>query len=57
VLAVDARVDLNGAGDIRLQMNGGVLDGSLEGMGNIVYSGVVSEERIRIDGLGRVRAE
>ncbi len=57
VPAVDARVDLNGAGDIRLQMNGGVLDGSLEGMGNIVYSGVVSEERIRIDGLGRVRAE
>ncbi|MCD6342815.1 MAG: DUF2807 domain-containing protein [Spirochaetaceae bacterium] len=55
--AVDARVDLNGAGDIRLEMNGGVLDGSLEGMGNIVYSGVVSEERIRIDGLGRVRAE
>ncbi len=57
VPAVDARVDLNGAGDIRLEMNGGVLDGSLEGMGNIVYSGVVSEERIRIDGLGRVRAE
>jgi len=57
VPSVDARVDLNGAGDIRLLMNGGVLDGSLEGMGNIVYSGKVSEERIHIDGLGRVRAE
>ncbi len=57
VPAVDARVDLNGAGNIRLQMNGGVLDGSLEGMGNIIYSGIVSDEKIRIDGLGRVRAE
>ncbi|MCK5736696.1 MAG: DUF2807 domain-containing protein [Spirochaetaceae bacterium] len=57
VAAVDARVELNGAGDIRINMNGGVLDGVLDGMGNIVYSGTVSEEKIRIEGLGKVRSE
>ncbi len=57
VQAVNARVDLNGAGDIRLKMKGGVLDGSLDGMGNIVYSGTVSDEDISVEGLGRVRSE
>lgn len=57
VESVNARVELEGAGEIRLDMNGGVLEGSLDGMGSIIYSGVVTEEKIRIEGLGRVRSE
>ena len=56
VESVNARVELDGAGEIRLDMNGGVLDGSLEGLGNITYSGLVAEEKISIDGLGKVRS-
>jgi hypothetical protein len=55
VQSVNAEVDLEGAGEIRLYMDGGVLDGSLEGLGSIVYSGIVSEENIKVEGLGKVR--
>ena len=44
-------------GDIRFIMNGGVLDGFIDGVGNIVCPGDTAEEKIRINGLGRVRAE
>jgi hypothetical protein len=57
VQSVNAEVDLEGAGEIRLYMDGGVLDGSLEGLGSIVYSGIVSEENIKVDGFGKVRFE
>ena len=57
VQSVNAEVNLEGAGEIRLFMDGGVLDGSLEGLGSIVYSGIVSEENINVDGFGKVRFE
>ena len=53
--AEDARVDIGGAGWVKLAMDGGVLEGSLDGMGRIYYSGDVSAERVTIDGLGKVK--
>jgi hypothetical protein len=54
VVSVDAKVALEGAGEIILRMNGGVLEGSLGGLGGIQYYGSVREERVEVDGLGSV---
>lgn len=55
--SVDARTDIAGAGVVRLTMNGGSLEGSIDGLGVIRYRGPVSGEAIRIDGGGRVVIE
>ena len=55
--SVDARVDIEGAGVVLLTMNGGSLEGSIDGLGVIRYRGPVSGEAIRIDGGGRVVVE
>ena len=55
--SVDARVEIAGAGVVRLTMNGGSLEGSIDGLGIIRYRGPVSGESIRIDGGGRVVIE
>ena len=55
--SVDARVDIEGAGVVLLTMNGGSLEGSIDGLGVIRYRGPVSGEAIRIDGGGRVVIE
>jgi hypothetical protein len=54
VTAIDADVALDGAGEVVLSMNGGVLKGSLDGLGKIRYSGQVRDEKISVDGLGSV---
>ncbi len=54
LLAVDANVSLNGAGELLLNMNGGVLQGSLDGIGAIRYKGDVLREEIEVNGLGEV---
>jgi hypothetical protein len=50
----DAAVNLSGAADVVLRMSGGVLSGSLSGVGNIRYHGTVSAERVNVSGFGRV---
>jgi hypothetical protein len=50
----DAAVDLSGAANVVLRMSGGVLSGSLSGVGNIRYHGSVSAERVNVSGFGRV---
>ena len=55
--SVDARVDIEGAGVVLLTMNGGSLEGSIDGLGVIRYRGPVSGEAIHIDGGGRVVVE
>lgn len=55
MIAENARVELDGAGVVKLFMDGGVLDGSLDGWGRILYSGNVSEQLVDIDGRGSVR--
>ena len=55
--SLDARVDISGAGVVRLTMNGGSLEGSIDGLGVIRCRGPVSGEAIRIDGGGRVVIE
>lgn len=55
--AVDATVSLDGAGEIILDMDGGILDGNVDGMGSVRYSGRVSDERIDVDGFGSVERE
>lgn len=54
VEAVNATVNLEGAGEIKLDMKGGELTGSLEGLGHVSYSGFVSDEDVRVEGLGKV---
>ena len=49
--------DITGAGVLRLTMDGGSLEGSIDGPGLIRYRGSVVNERIRIDGAGRIVAE
>jgi len=56
IVVTDAKVDLAGASDVTLSMNGGVLAGTMAGAGAIGYYGTVSEERVRIAGIGRVRS-
>ncbi len=55
LLAVNARVDLVGSGDISLTMDGGRLEGTLNGSGEIEWYGTVSEESIEKSGSGRVK--
>lgn len=55
LVSVDAEVHLEGLGQINLSMAGGILEGSLEGLGTIVYGGAVREENIEVDGLGSVK--
>lgn len=50
----NAYISMDGAGNLQLNMTGGTLDGSLNGMGNISYRGNVSRENIQIHGLGVV---
>ena len=50
----DAEVNLAGASEVNLRMNGGVLSGSLSGVGGINYHGSVSEERVSVSGFGKV---
>ncbi|TVQ20804.1 MAG: hypothetical protein EA382_14430 [Spirochaetaceae bacterium] len=52
---VDARVALDGASNLTIAMAGGELSGSLRGVGNVTYTGDVTTESIRVEGLGRVR--
>lgn len=52
----DAHVVLSGAADVAVTMTGGVLSGSLSGVGNVRYHGTVSAERVSISGFGRVEA-
>ena len=57
LLTVDANVNLFGAGEILLNMNGGVLQGSLDGSGSISYKGEVLREEIEVNGAGQVVKE
>ena len=54
---VDAEIRMDGASSLRITMAGGELTGTLNGVGNVIYGGQVSAERVRIEGLGRVRTE
>ncbi|MDF1569501.1 MAG: DUF2807 domain-containing protein [Spirochaetaceae bacterium] len=57
VSAENATVALDGAGEIVVRMDGGILDGRLQGLGSIVYTGEAADERIKVDGLGDVSYE
>ncbi len=51
----DARVELNGAGTISLNMNGGDLNGALNGAATLFYSGEVSSESVITSGVSSVK--
>ena len=53
-LVTDASVDLAGASQLILTMNGGALTGSISGAGSIDYYGTVSMQEIKISGAGEV---
>ena len=52
---VNAEVDMDGASNLSITMAGGTLTGHLRGVGNVSYGGEVTNEAIRVEGLGRVR--
>ena len=54
ILVTDANVDLAGASQLTLTMNGGALTGSIAGAGSIDYYGTVSMQEINISGAGEV---
>ena len=54
ITVTDAEVDLNGASNVVLTLDGGVLSGSSAGAGSLVYYGPVSEERIEVAGITRI---
>ncbi len=52
----DAEVDFSGVGKILLNMDGGVLSGSVTGVGSVEYEGTVSLQDMRVNSLlGSVR--
>ena len=59
IAVTDAEVDLKGASEVALTMDGGVLSGSSAGAGSLHYYGPVSEERVEVAGITRIvhRAE
>ncbi len=54
IVVTDAEVELAGASEVTLNMDGGVLAGSIAGAGGIDYYGTVAEQRVRIAGVARV---
>ena len=50
----DANVNLSGAGEVLVNMDGGELSGSISGMGSVKYEGRISNQSIRVSGLGEV---
>ena len=48
----DADVDIDGVGNVTLSITGGILDGSIEGLGTVRYYGEISDNRIDIE-IGR----
>lgn len=53
----NAEVEMDGASDLDIWMDGGDLTGVLRGVGNVSFSGDVADESIRVEGLGRVRRD
>ncbi len=53
----NAEVEMDGASHLNISMAGGVLQGVLRGLGDVIFSGEVSDESIRIEGLGRIRRQ
>ena len=51
---VNADVDVEGVSRIALGMNGGVLTGNADGLVVVEYSGPVSKENVRTNGLAKV---
>lgn len=52
--AVKANVVMSGAGQARLEMQGGALTGRLSGAAKVVYGGSVSTQSIKTSGIGNV---
>ena len=54
MVVTDANVEVAGATNLSLTMDGGELTGGLAGAGNIEYFGTVSREAVEVAGFGRV---
>ena len=50
----NATIKMQGASNASLNMVGGSLEGSIEGVGHLSYTGTVSNQNIRTDGLAKV---
>ena len=54
IAVTDAEIDLAGASNITLTMDGGALSGSMAGAGSIEYYGSVATESVRVAGAARI---
>lgn len=52
---VNAHLDVEGAGSVKLHMDGGNLTGTVAGLANVVYTGTVDRQTVNVDGLGSVK--
>jgi len=52
---VNAEVDLAGASQVALTMDGGILEGKIEGLGSLDYYGKVVKENVGNQGLSKVK--
>ena len=55
LLVTNADIQTSGAGNLKLNMAGGRLTGSMSGAGNLDYRGTVSEQNVSTSGLVNVR--
>ena len=54
-LVENAVLDMSGASQLVINMNGGSLTGSVQGVGNVRYSGEVSTVDLDMDAVVRIR--
>jgi hypothetical protein len=54
-LFVNVELDMEGAANADLQMDGGTLSGRIAGIGSVTYGGTVREEKIRSEGIASVK--
>lgn len=54
-LTENASIRMDGASSVKITMNGGVLDGEINGLGSVEYYGDVRAENIRKNGLSSVK--
>lgn len=54
IVVKGAKVELAGASDVTLTLDGGKLSGEMAGAGVIKYYGHVSDDKVKIAGVGRV---
>ncbi len=52
---VNADIDIDGVGNVIVSITGGTLSGSIDGLGKVEYYGEISNNKMDIQGLGKIK--